>query len=95
MVSHEDVKYVARLARLEVAEEDLGRLSDQLSGILGHIDKISELDLAGVEPMSHVLKLVNVLREDVERPSVTRESALSNGPSVEANAFRVPPILEG
>ena len=95
MVSNEDVKYVAKLARLKIDDEDLGRYSEQLSSILNHIDKISELDLAEVEPMSHVLKLSNVFREDISRPSVSKESALSNGPEVEKGAFRVPQILEG
>ena len=95
MVSHDDVKYVAKLARLKVEDADLDRYSRQLSSILNHIDKISELDLAEVEPTSHVLKLSNICREDVSRPGVSRESALANGPSVENGAFRVPAILEG
>lgn len=94
MVSHEDVKYVAKLARLKVGPEELDRFAGQLSGILNHIDKISELDLSGVEPTSHVIGLANVFREDEPRPSVEREEALANGPEVERGAFRVPPILE-
>mgnify|MGYP001791458301 CR=1 FL=1 len=95
MVSHDDVKYVARLARLRVEEDDLEMYSGQLSSILNHIDKISELDLADVEPTSHVLKLSNIFREDVSRPGISKENALANGPSVENDAFRVPAILEG
>lgn len=95
MVSHDDVKYVARLARLSVEDVELDRYSGQLSSILNHIDKISELDLTDVEPTSHVLKLSNVFREDISRPGVSKESALANGPSVENGAFRVPTILEG
>lgn len=94
MVSHQDVKYVAKLARLKVGPEELDRFAGQLSGILEHIDKISELDLSGVEPTSHVIGLANVFREDEPRPSVGREEALANGPEVERGAFRVPPILE-
>lgn len=94
MVSHQDVKYVAKLARLKVGPEELDRFAGQLSGILNHIDKISELDLSGVEPTSHVIGLANVFREDEPRPSVEREEALANGPEVERGAFRVPPILE-
>ncbi|MBK5226431.1 MAG: Asp-tRNA(Asn)/Glu-tRNA(Gln) amidotransferase subunit GatC [Thermoleophilia bacterium] len=94
MVSHEDVKYVAKLARLKVGPDELDRFAGQLSGILNHIDKISELDLSGVEPTSHVIGLANVFREDEPRPSVEREEALANGPEVERGAFRVPPILE-
>jgi aspartyl-tRNA(Asn)/glutamyl-tRNA(Gln) amidotransferase subunit C len=94
LVSHEDVKYVAKLARLKVGPDELDRFARQLSGILEHIDKISELDLSGVEPTSHVIGLANVFREDEPRPSVEREEALANGPEVERGAFRVPPILE-
>jgi len=95
LVSHDDVKYVARLARLSVEDAELDRYLGQLSSILNHIDKISELDLTDVEPTSHVLKLSNVFREDISRAGVSKESALANGPSVENGAFRVPTILEG
>lgn len=85
---------MAKLARLKVGPEELDRFAGQLSGILNHIDKISELDLSGVKPTSHVIGLANVFREDEPRPSVEREEALANGPEVERGAFRVPPILE-
>lgn len=94
MISHDDVKYVAKLARLRLENDELDRYSGQLSTIMNHIDKISELDLAGVEPMSHVLELSNVFREDEIRDSISPEAALSNGPEVEEGAFRVPPIVE-
>lgn len=93
-VSHDDVRYVARLARLRLSSGELDRYAAQLSTILEHIDKISELDLSGVEPTSHVLKLANVFRQDEAQASLTPEEALANGPEVEESAFRVPPILE-
>lgn len=93
-VTNDDVRYVAKLARLQIEEGELARYSQQLSTILGHIDKLSQLDLSDVEPTSHVLKLANVMREDVSRPSLTRDDALANGPEVESGAFRVPQILE-
>lgn len=93
-ISHDDVNYVARLAKLKFGPEELDRYAGQLSTILGHIDKISELDLSGVEPTSHVLELSNVFREDTSRPSLLQEEALLGGPEVEEGAFRVPPILE-
>lgn len=93
-VSNDDVRYVARLARLEIGETELARYSKQLSTILGHIDKISQLELSEVEPTSHVLKLENIFREDKSRPSFSQDEALANGPEVEAGAFRVPQILE-
>jgi len=93
-VTHEDVKYVAKLARLKVGGEELDRFAGQLSTILSHVDKMSELDLSDVEPTSHVIGLSNVFREDEPRPSVDRDEVLANGPEVESGAFRVPPILE-
>lgn len=93
MVDEDDVRYVARLAHLKLEAGELDRYAEQLSSILAHIDKISELDLEGIEPMSHVTGLTNVFREDEERPSLTSEQALANGPDIEAGAFRVPPII--
>ena len=95
MISHDEVKYIARLARLKLDTDELDRYSLQLSSILSHVDKIAELDLAEVEPTSQVIQRANVFREDETRPSVSQEAALSNGPEVEDGAFRVPPILEG
>jgi len=94
LVTHDDVLYVAKLARLKVEAEDLERYVGQLSSILSHIDKISELDLSEIEPTSHVTGLSNVFREDEPRPSVERDEALSNGPEIKKGAFLVPPILE-
>ena len=94
MVSHDHVRYVAKLARLKIDEDELDRYAAQLSSILGHIDQISDLDIAGVEPTSHIIQLSNVLRDDEVRDSVSHELALQNGPEVEAGAFRVPPILD-
>jgi aspartyl-tRNA(Asn)/glutamyl-tRNA(Gln) amidotransferase subunit C len=94
-ISHDDVKYVARLARLSLHPEELDRYSGQLSTIISHIDKIAELELEDVSPTSHVLDMANIFREDEVRSSVSQEEALRNGPDVEKGAFRVPPILEG
>lgn len=95
MISHEDVRYVARLARLRIEEDELDRYVSQLASIISHIDKIAELELEDVEPTTHVVRLSNVMRDDEVRPSVSREAALLNGPEVESGAFRVPPIIEG
>jgi aspartyl-tRNA(Asn)/glutamyl-tRNA(Gln) amidotransferase subunit C len=93
LVNHDDVRYVAALARLKLKEDELDRYVDQLSSILEHINKIAELDLSKVKPTSHVLELTNVFREDEPRASISREDALANGPEVEAGAFRVPTIV--
>lgn len=93
VVSHDDVRHAARLARLKLEDDELDRYAGQLSTIISHIDKIAELDLSAVEPTAHVLRLANVFREDETRPSVSRDAALSNGPNIEAGAFKVPPII--
>ena len=65
-------------------------MTGELSKVLDHIEKISELDLEGVEPTSHVVELENVLREDVPRPSLPREKALEQAPDSDGSGFRVP-----
>ncbi len=90
MIEREQVQHVARLARLRLSEEELERMAGELSGILGHVDRIGELDLDGVEPTSHVVELENVLRADEPRPSWTREAVLEQAPDPAEGAFRVP-----
>ena len=90
MIDRDQVLHVARLARLELSDEEVDRMSGELSGILEHVDKIGEFDLEDVEPMDHVVALENVLRPDEPRPSLPRERALENAPDTEDGAFRVP-----
>jgi aspartyl-tRNA(Asn)/glutamyl-tRNA(Gln) amidotransferase subunit C len=90
-ISREDVLHVARLARLEIPEDQIERVQAELAAILEAVGKVSELDLEGVEPTSHPLDLVNVFAEDEPRPSLDRDVALANAPQAEAGAFRVPP----
>jgi aspartyl-tRNA(Asn)/glutamyl-tRNA(Gln) amidotransferase subunit C len=90
VIDREQVLHVARLARLRLGEEEIGRMALELSGILDHVDRIGELDLEGVEPTSHVVALENVVRADVPRPSLPREAALANAPEAVDGAFRVP-----
>ena len=75
MIDREQVLHVAKLARLRLTDEEVERMSGELSTILGHIETISELDLDGVAPTSHVVQLENVLRADEPRPSLPRERA--------------------
>lgn len=90
MIDRDQVLHVARLARLDLDEEEVERMAGELSGILDHVDKISELDLDGVEPTSHVIELVNVLRADEARPSWPKEEILEPAPDPAEGAFRVP-----
>ena len=90
MISRDQVLHVARLARLKLTDAEVERMQGELSTILDHIEKISELDLEGVEPTSSVVQLENVLRDDVPRPSLPRERALAGAPDASGEGFRVP-----
>jgi aspartyl-tRNA(Asn)/glutamyl-tRNA(Gln) amidotransferase subunit C len=90
VIDREQVLHVARLARLGLSEQEVERMSGELSTILEHVDKISELDLDDVEPTSHVIELQNVLRPDEPRPSWPRERVLEAAPDPAEGAFRVP-----
>ena len=89
-IDREQVLHVARLARLRLSDEEVETMAQELSGILGHIERISELDLDGVPPTSHVVDVPNALRPDVPRPSLPREVALQNAPAVDDDGFSVP-----
>jgi aspartyl-tRNA(Asn)/glutamyl-tRNA(Gln) amidotransferase subunit C len=90
MIDREQVLHVARLARLKLSDDEVERMAGELSGILEHVERISELDLDGVEPTSHVIGLENVLRPDEPRPSWDREEMLERAPDPADGAFRVP-----
>jgi aspartyl-tRNA(Asn)/glutamyl-tRNA(Gln) amidotransferase subunit C len=90
-ISRDEVLHVARLARLALSDEEIDRLGAQLNAILEAVGKVSELDLADVEPTAHPLDLVNVWAEDEPQPSLPLEDALANAPDREAGFFRVPP----
>ena len=90
MIDREQVLHVARLARLELSEEEVERMSGELTGILGHIEKIGELDLDGVPPTSHVVEVANAVRADEPRPSWPREELLAAAPAVREGGFEVP-----
>ncbi len=90
MIDRDQVLHVARLARLELTEEEIGRMSTELSVILEHVERMNQLDLDGVEPTSHVVSLSNVLRSDEPRPSAERERILADAPDRAEGAFRVP-----
>jgi aspartyl-tRNA(Asn)/glutamyl-tRNA(Gln) amidotransferase subunit C len=91
MLSRDQVLHVARLARLELTEDEVERFSGELSNVLAHIEKIAELgDLAEVPPTSHVVAVENVLRPDASRPSLPVDTALESAPDAALGGFRVP-----
>jgi aspartyl-tRNA(Asn)/glutamyl-tRNA(Gln) amidotransferase subunit C len=91
-ITREEVLHVARLARLELRDEEVERFTQQLSAILEAVAKVSELDLTDVEPTAHPLDLVNVWAEDERRPCLPQDEALANAPERDAGFFKVPPI---
>lgn len=90
MIDESTVRHVARLARLRLSPEEEQVMQQELSGILGHIDAITSMDLDGVPPTTHVIALENVLRADVPRDSLPREEALREAPDVVDDSFGVP-----
>jgi aspartyl-tRNA(Asn)/glutamyl-tRNA(Gln) amidotransferase subunit C len=89
-----DVKYVAHLARLSLTAEEEQQIGAQLGSILGYIEKLKEVDVAGVEPTAHAFPLLNVTRPDAVSPSLPHEDALRNAPAQANGLFRVPKIVE-
>jgi aspartyl-tRNA(Asn)/glutamyl-tRNA(Gln) amidotransferase subunit C len=90
VIDREQVLHVARLARLRLDDAEVETMAGELSGILGHVDRIADLDLEGVEPTSHVVELENVLRADEPWASLPPNVALANAPEPFEGAFRVP-----
>ncbi|HEV2755879.1 MAG TPA: Asp-tRNA(Asn)/Glu-tRNA(Gln) amidotransferase subunit GatC [Actinomycetota bacterium] len=88
------VDHVARLARLDLTEDERERMRVELGQILEHAEKIQALDLDGVEPTSHSVSIRNAMRPDVVTPSLPPEEALANAPEVEDGRIRVPRIIE-
>ena len=96
MTSLEEVRRIAALARLGLSPEEERTFAVQLSAILGYVDQLKELDVSGVEPMTHALAAgeAPALREDVVRPSLGPDAALANAPGREETWFKVPRIIE-
>jgi aspartyl-tRNA(Asn)/glutamyl-tRNA(Gln) amidotransferase subunit C len=93
MISREEVRHLADLARIELVDAELDHLAPQLSVIVESVASIREAAAEDIPPTSHPLPVVNVFREDVVRPSLTAEQALSGAPAVEEQRFAVPRIL--
>ncbi len=94
-ISLEQVRHVAKLARLAIPEEKLVRFTNQLEPILEYVAKIGEVDITGVEPMAHALPIHNVLREDIARPGLSVEQVLQNAPESDGPFFKVPKVIGG
>ena len=90
-ISRDQVLHVARLARLDLSDDEVERLTGELAAILDAVSKVAELDLAGVPPTSHPLALVNAWAEDVPHDSLALDDVFANAPAREGDSFRVPP----
>jgi aspartyl-tRNA(Asn)/glutamyl-tRNA(Gln) amidotransferase subunit C len=89
-----DIEKVARLARLELSEEETTTFGNQLEQILTYMEQLNRLDTTGVEPTSHAIPIHNVFREDEPRPSFPQEEVLNISPDQENRHFKVPRIIE-
>ncbi len=96
-ITEKEVRYVAGLANLKLAEPEIARLAHDLDEILAHMDRLGEIDTAGVEPMAQVLydaPETATLREDKPRPTLGAEAALANAPLSGPGYFKVPLVIE-
>ncbi len=93
-ITKQEVEHVAKLARLELSEQQKEMFTDQLSNILTYVEQLNSVDTKGVEPTSHVLDISNVMRDDVPGQSLPQEKALANAPDKAAGHYRVPKIIE-
>jgi len=92
-LSRDEVLKVSLLARLELSEAELEKMTAQLVQIVGYVDQLSQLDTEGVEPMAHALDVANVFAEDQVRPSLDRTAALANAPHSDGECYLVPAVL--
>ncbi len=90
----EEVRHIARLARLGVTDAEVARLREQLSTILEHFEVLNAIDTEGVPPTTQSFDLANIERDDVSRPSATHADVLANAPRTEGSYIRVRRVLE-
>jgi aspartyl-tRNA(Asn)/glutamyl-tRNA(Gln) amidotransferase subunit C len=93
-ITHEVVEYVAHLGRLELEPEEVELYTTQINSILEYMDQLNTLDTSTVEPMTHAIPMVNVLREDKVVDSLSTEASVGNAPARKESFFKVPPIIE-
>jgi aspartyl-tRNA(Asn)/glutamyl-tRNA(Gln) amidotransferase subunit C len=90
-ITRDEVLHVARLARLELTDDEVAKFQEQLSDILEAVSKVAELDLSDVPPTAHPLEIANAWAEDVPRPCLTLDEVFANAPDREDDHFRTPP----
>ncbi len=93
-ITEEQVKKVAKLARLDLTDEEVKEFTAQLESILQYMEKMNQLDTEKVEPLAHCLPITNCFREDVIKESLDVQKALANAPQSDGDFFKVPKILD-
>jgi aspartyl-tRNA(Asn)/glutamyl-tRNA(Gln) amidotransferase subunit C len=92
-VTLRDVEHIAKLARLEFTQAEKEKFTHQLNEILAYVEQLNKLDTSNVEPLSHVIELNNVFRQDAVKPGLTTEEALKNAPAKTEKFFKVPKVI--
>jgi len=93
-VDKETVKYIAKLSKLKLSEEEEQKFTLELNTILGYMEKLNELETTNVQPLTHIVPLKNIFREDIAKPSLAQEEILTNAPQQEYGHFKVKKIIE-
>ncbi len=93
-ITEDEVRHIVKLARLSLSEDELSMYSGQLNAIIGHVEQLNTLDTTGIGPTSHVLPITNIMRDDVQMPSLSNDEALKNAPDPSDKFYRVPKIIE-
>jgi aspartyl-tRNA(Asn)/glutamyl-tRNA(Gln) amidotransferase subunit C len=92
-ITRAEVEKIALLSRLVLSDEELDRMTSQMSQILGYVDLLSAVDTTTVEPMAHAVEVANAFRDDAVQPSLEREAALANAPNRDQECYLVPAVL--
>ena len=92
-ISRQDIEKVALLARLQLTEDELSKMTTELAQIVGYVDQLGEVNTDGIEPMAHAIEIKNVFREDAVAPSLPRDEALANAPHHDNRGYLVPAVL--
>jgi aspartyl-tRNA(Asn)/glutamyl-tRNA(Gln) amidotransferase subunit C len=92
-ISRQDVEKVALLARLQLTEDELAKMTTELAQIVGYVDQLGEVNTDGIEPMAHAIEIKNVFRDDIVAASLPREESLANAPHHDNRGYLVPAVL--
>jgi len=92
-ITNKDIQHIAELARLNLATEEIEKFTNQFDNILNYMDRLNQVDTNHVSPMSHPSEMINAFRDDIVVPSIPTETALSNAPERDENAFIVPKVV--